>query len=95
MNMQSLNDASLYVLRQISFRGECFYRVSMARGSELIESICEVRKIESEKIGLFDLVDFQSKEFNDLCTRGHIYIKPISRAVLAFHECIYPDLGIL
>lgn len=89
MSNSSLTSVSLYVLQAISFLGERKYSVRLVKNSESIEATCEVKRVNGQKIGSFDLVEFQSDKFNDLCTHGHIYPKSLSKAILAFHECIY------
>lgn len=90
-----MNDLSstnpFFKLQTISFCGDRQYSIKLSRGSETIEAICEVRRIDGKGIESFDLVEFQSDEFNNLCTRGLVYSKPLGKAILAFHECIYSE----
>jgi len=83
---------TLFKLQEIMSLGDGLYSVKLSRGGEIIASECNVVRTNSSKIGDFDVIQFKSNEFNRLCTSGDIYLKPISKTILCFHECILSEL---
>jgi hypothetical protein len=80
-----------FKLHGITSRGNGVYILTLTRGDQSIVSECTVSHVDESKIGSFDIVKFNSDEFNDLCMRGDIYEKPIGKAILAFHACLRDD----
>jgi len=78
---------TLYRLQSISFLDDRNYLVKLARGNDGIEVACEIKTVDVQGLEAFDLVEFKSDAFNDLCTHGDVYAKPLGKAILAFHEC--------
>ncbi len=67
------------------------YSIKLMREGQAIATECTVSRITGTKVEPFDLVQFKSDEFNSLCTRGDIYVKPIGKVILAFHECLQEE----
>lgn len=58
----------------------------MVRGDTEIQAICEMKCAAGNEMPDVNYLVFHSDEFNHLCTRGEIYLKPISKIIFAFHE---------
>lgn len=87
--MNSPTDNSLlYKLRGILYAGESKYKIVLTRGGESIDVIGEVKQVDGQKLGAFNLLVFESDEFNKLCTFGYVNSKTLKEAVFAFHECV-------
>jgi hypothetical protein len=84
----STGNSLMYKLRGILYAGDSKYKIMLTRGAESIEVIGEVKRVDGQKIGEFNLLVFESDEFNNLCTRGYVNSKTLKEAVFAFHECI-------
>jgi hypothetical protein len=87
--MNSTTDNSLlYKLRSILYVGDSKYKIVLTMGGESIEVIGEVKQVDGQKLGAFNLLVFESDEFNKLCTFGYVNSKTLKEAVFAFHECV-------
>ncbi len=84
----STDNIFIYKLRSIIYLGDSKYKIMLARGDGSIEAIGEVKRVDGQKIGEFNLLIFESAEFNNLCTRGYVNSKTLKEAVFAFHECV-------
>ena len=82
------NNILLYKLRGILYAGDSKYKILLTRGGESIDVIGEVKQVDGQKLGAFNLLVFESDEFNNLCTRGYVNSKTLKEAVFAFHECV-------
>ena len=82
------DNSSLYKLRGILYAGDSKYKIVLTREGESIDVIGEVKQVEGQKLGAFNLLVFESDEFNNLCTRGYVNSKTLKEAVFAFHECV-------
>ena len=77
-----------YSMRSIEFLENTKYLLGLVDGGgNRIDVVCRViRDCDSELDGI-DVIRFESPEFNRLCAHGCVYVRPIAKAVLAFHEC--------
>ncbi|NHZ99021.1 hypothetical protein [Massilia sp. CCM 8734] len=82
-----MKDFVSYELESISFYRQNFYLIKMVKCGEYLEAICEVKRVEAGQSGPLEVLEFTSVQFNELCTSGEIYLKPIGKVIFAFHEC--------
>lgn len=91
MENGSINRKELFILREISLKAEGLYEIKLSRSGQVISTDCIVAHRSDSKIGPFDFLQFKSDEFNNLCASGDIYLKPISKVIFAFHECLHSN----
>jgi hypothetical protein len=84
----STDNNLLYKLRSILYESYSEYKILLTRGRESIEVIGKVKCVDGQKIGAFNVLVFESDEFNNLCTLGYVDSKTLKEAVFAFHECV-------
>ena len=80
----------IYQLQSISALGSNTYSLVMSNGTMTIETVCEMLHTDGVKEPSCDYLVFHSEKFNSLCTHGQIHIKPIGKAIFAFHACLKP-----
>jgi hypothetical protein len=88
MTNQPRAGRGLFKLQEVSSQGDGVYSIKLVRDGEVVATECTVSRITETTIESLDVVRFKSEKFNNLCAHGDIYLKPIGKVILAFHECL-------
>ena len=78
----------MYKLRSIIYAGGSKYVIKMEKNEDVVEAICEVKRVEDSVIEGLDLISFEASRFDGLCVQGLIDLKSLRDAIFSFHRCI-------